>query len=362
MSLEAVDWQELFPVFRETFKIWSPGLSRQDYLEYQKKQADHPWARRHIRHLVLTNGKKIVSSLKFSSVELQVRGETFQIAGIGAVYTQLAERNRGYASKLMKETVKLARKEGYQGLILFSDIDCEFYSRFGFEEIGSADLLIHLPFQKNRILPTNVTEIETGKFSIEADGQRLYVKQELITEAHLDTLTRHYGQWLRTQPYGIRRSSHYFDFKLMREAFLHNNSRLSWPALSLTTISRNSEQDKSCGYVISESAGGVLRILEVAGTEDIREVLWASMLIFALQQKLMRIRAWEGLASDFAPSFNLRQLIKRFGLDVSFPESYKGQLNYYSRTWGKGMILPLEEKLSELHQVAPCPLVELDHL
>lgn len=402
MKLEPADWQTLLPVFRETFKIWSPGLSRRDYLEYQFKQANHPWARRNLRHFTLKRKGKIVSSMKFSTIELKARGLSYKLAGIGAVYTQLDCRHMGYATELMEAAAELAESESYQGMILFSDIDCEFYARFGFEEIGAADLLIHLPFLKGKpAFPSHIsceddcgadlndggaqnydtqnydtqnyetqngstqngsTKIDSPKnarINLTLDGKSFELLHEKLLPEHLDFTARHYMQWLSRQPYGIVRDRNYFSYKLMREMFLHSHSRLAWPALNITKVSENGRPG---GYAITESAGGVLRILEIVAPQEFREPIWAGLLVHALKEKLMRIRAWEGLANDFAPSFNLKQLIKKCGLDEILPTGYKGQLNYYDRSWGRGMILPFDDKLADLHLTAPCPLVELDHL
>jgi len=360
MKLESADWQDLLPVFRETFKIWSPGLSKSDYLAYQRKQAAHPWSRRHIRHLTLHSNGKIVSSLKLSNIELQVRGVNYRLGGIGAVYTQLAHRNQGYASELMELSLQLAKDEGYKGLLLFSDIDCSFYERFGFQEIGAADLLIYLPFIKGKPdFPSHINIKEDGTITIDSDEGRFELHNERLRPEHLDSATRHYRQWLRRQPYGIDRDRQYYSFKLMRESFLHEHSRLSWPAISIMQVTTSG---RVAGHAITESAGGVLRVLEIAAPRHVREVIWTALLVRALNEKLMRIRAWESMAADFAPGFNLRQLIKKQGLAAVFPADFRGQLNYYSRTWGKGMLLPFDDKLSDLYLTAPCPLVELDHL
>ncbi len=360
MKLESADWQALLPVFRETFKIWSPGLSQRDYLEYQFKQANHQWARRNLRHLTLCRAGKIVSSLKLSSIDLQARGRTYKVGGIGAVYTQLACRNMGHASELMEAAIELAKSEKFQGLLLFSDIDCGFYRRFGFEEIGAADLLIHLPFIKGKpVFPPHIKVENDADTSIEIEGKQFDLHNEKFLGEHLDYTTRHYRQWLRRQPYGIERDRQYFSYKLMRETFLHNRSRLAWPALNIMTVKT---RENFVGYAITESAGGVLRILEIVAERSAREAIWAALLIRSVNDKLMRIRAWEGLAADFAPAFNLKQLIKVAGLEEIFPAGFKGQLNYYDRTWGRGMLLPFDDKLDEFHMTAPCPLVELDHL
>ena len=360
MNLEFADWQALLPVFRETYKIWSPGLSRSDYLEYQSKQSSHPWARRNLRHVTLTRGGKVVSSLKLSNLNLQVRGKEFKVGGIGAVYTQLDCRNRGYASKLVEETIELAKQEHFDGLILFSDIDCSFYSRYGFNEIGAADLLITLPFIKGKAeFPDHINAENEAVMTISVDGDRYEFCKEKYLPQHLDYAQRHYGQWLRSKAYGVERDKIFFDYKLMREMFLNTHSKLAWPALFVYTVRRN---EREAGYAIAESAGGVLRIMEIAAPQECREAIWMALLVLAVKEKMIRIRAWEALAEDFAPSYNLKQLIKKAGLDTIFPNGYRGQLNYYNRSWGRGMLLPFDQSLEDLHLTAPCPLTELDHL
>lgn len=360
MKLEQADWQTLLPVFRETYQIWSPGLSRSDYLEYQEKQIDDLWARRNLRHLALMRGQKVLSSLKLSKLNLQIRDRTIPIGGIGAVYTQLDSRNQGYASELLDQTIDLAKEEGMQALLLFSDIDCEFYSRLGFDEIGSADMLIYLPSNKNHThIPDHFRFEGNDRIIVESDGRQVLVDRQELSFEHLAEVARHHRQWLRLQPYGIERDERYFHFKLMRESYLHNHSRLSWPALKLTTASFDGN---ILGYAITESAGGVLRVLEVVGKGSTRDAIWGALLVRALKDRLSRVRAWEALAQEFAPSYSLNQVLHRLGLKAVTGESYKGQLNYYQRSWGKGMIMPLEEELEGLCQIAPCPLVELDHL
>lgn len=360
MSLETADWQDLLAVFRETYKIWSPGLSRRDYLEYQIAQSNHPWARRNIRHLTWNQEGAIVSSLKLSSINMQVRGQSFLIGGIGAVYTQLKFRNKGYASDLMEACIDLAKSESFHGLLLFSDIDCSFYERYGFEELGAADLLINLPFVKGKpTFPPHIQVDEDGSVSVEVDKVVYKLQSERFKQTDLQYASRYYGRWLRRQPYGIYRDPLYYSYKLMRETYLHEHSRLAWPALTISTVSADGSPS---GYAITENAGGVLRILEIAAEQKVREAIWCALFVRALTEKFMRIRAWEGMAADFAPGFNLKQLINKCGLSELLPQGYKGQLNYYNRTWGKGMLLAFDEDLSHLHMTAPCPLVELDHL
>lgn len=360
MKLEQADWQRLLPVFRETYQIWSPGLSRSDYLEYQEKQINDGWARRNLRHLALMRGQKVLSSLKLSKLNLQIRDRFFKIGGIGAVYTQLDSRDQGFASELLEQTIDLAKDEGMQALLLFSDIDCDFYARFGFEETGSADMFIHLPVNRQNIsMPENFRVKNIDTIEINLDGKTFSVHQKKLTFADLDDVARHHKQWLRLQPYGIERDVRYFHFKLMRESFLHTHSRLAWPALKLTTASVDGHVQ---GYAITETAGGVLRILEVVGKRTARDSLWGALLLRAFKERLSRVRAWEALAEEFAPSYSLGQTLHRLGLQDIAGESYKGPLNYYQRSWGKGMLMPLEEDLERLLRIIPCPLVELDHL
>ena len=55
------------------------------------------------------------------------------VKGIGSIATPLYLRKKGYASLLIKETIKqLEQEENYNNFFLYSDIGIEFYKRLGF--------------------------------------------------------------------------------------------------------------------------------------------------------------------------------------------------------------------------------------
>lgn len=63
------------------------------------------------RHLFLFDGEKLVSYLKIIKRKTKFKKNNIVIGGIGAVSTLQMYRGRGYATRLLKETMKILRKE-----------------------------------------------------------------------------------------------------------------------------------------------------------------------------------------------------------------------------------------------------------
>ncbi|HEY9786205.1 MAG TPA: GNAT family N-acetyltransferase [Candidatus Obscuribacterales bacterium] len=357
MALETAEWQDLLPVFRETYRIWSPGLTPERYREHLYRQTTHPWARRHLRYLVLRRGNKIVTSCKLYEVTISSRGHDYRFGGIGAVYTQEAERGLGYATELMQEIIVCTQKEGYDGLLLFSDIGDSFYLQFGFDELGSTDVYAYIP----RAHPLKDADCEPVPANLSFESWLGKVEAETVPleRKHIARAAAHYGRWLRSAPYGFKRTHHYWDFKLSKEQFLNAYSRLSWPCLQITFAAIN---HSTIGYAITECAGATLRILEVIGSGETREVLWQTLLLKARADGITRIRGWEANARDFAPSYSLKRLARLDALRELQANGFSGQLNYYERGWGRGMILCFNPETRAFQSVNPCPILELDHL
>jgi predicted GNAT family N-acyltransferase len=99
---------------------------------------EHDWARHHVRSLVLRSREgETLSSLRLYAVRGLHRDTEIRLGGIGEVLTPEELRGRGYASRLLRLTLELLEHEGIDGAYLFSDIDPDFYSRFGFVAICS---------------------------------------------------------------------------------------------------------------------------------------------------------------------------------------------------------------------------------
>ncbi len=327
MKLVTADWREILKVLHQTFEIWSPGLDRQGYYFYVWRQMSHPWSRKNFRFLVYRDRETVVASCKLYDIELAGRGITHRFAGVGAVFTQLAFRGLGHAKRMLVKVIDRCRRQGYDGLLLFSDIGPDYYEKLGFQDLGCNEFFMYIP-------DTGGGESEPAP---PAEIASLLELEPRVTPGeleHIPILERHYSRWLRRQPFGFARSPEYWSFKLGREIFLHHHSQWSWPRTELVEV-----PGTEGGYAIIEYSARTLRALEIAGPADARLMLWQSLFALALKRGARRIRAWEGLRPDFMKHPNLAE-----------------------RQWGCPMILPLRREIESWSNFRPCPILELDHL
>lgn len=349
MLLQVAQWNDILPILRDNFSIWSRGMSRSQYHAFLCSQLKDRWLRRHFRYLVYKVDDNIAASCKIYELDFVVKGQTLNFACISAVYSQIGLRFMGFAKRMLYSVIDDCKRRGVDGLILFSAIDKNFYETFGFTEIGGYDLLIYLPENE-----TDFTE--AGAFSID-EAARLCGFDLEISKDRITQLARYHRRWLSRQPYGIERTEDYFSFKFAREKFLTEHSRLNRPQLKVLSCSLSKGE---IAYAIIEIAGEIMRVLEVVGSESGRGETWSKLFDLAKALKLRFIRGWEALLIDCAPGFtsfvSMPQYEDKFG---------KPKIVCYERDWGKPMILPISgtaERLSEVFlSTFPCPLLELDH-
>jgi hypothetical protein len=251
----------------------------------------------------------------------------------------------------------MAESQGLAGVLLYSEIGDGWYADFGFEPFSAIDFHIDLnEFRRNNltVMPSQSDQIQmitahhrSGEISRLETG----LPRELLSQ-----LTRHYGRWLRHQPFGLSRSEEYLAFKFGREEFLIEYSSLNWPKKTIWMLS---ESENNSAYAITEQSDSTLRLLEIIGSTAGRQAIWQTIFRSALENGVERLRGWEAVIRDFAPSFSLKQLCP--------PENRtllnRGALQIYSseRTWGLPMLLPLKEGVSDWWSYYPCPFLELDH-
>ena len=142
-------------------------------------------------------------------------------------------------------------------------------------------------------------------------------------------------RYLPSLPWGIKRDDAYWNFKLFREQFLQQFPQTGRPGLEMLSIDMSSPAG---GYAIFEQDRKILRVLEVVGRADTREILWRNILRTALLRRVHLVRGWEAVAPSFV----------------------KG-MKYVTRDTGLPMLLPLSKPAEDWEQVLPCPLLELDH-
>lgn len=399
-KLEIADWCEIQRILKETYEIWSPGLSRDCYRDFVLKQMAHPWSRSNYQYLILRdsqNSKTPAASLKYYLLNFNFRGKQLKFAGFGAIYTRKNLRGCGYASELIKLSLDRAWYDGCHGTILFSDIDPAFYASFGFFDFNNEKFVLSLKQKtsssdlpsvetagtttsggkaaskkrKKKVAPGSEISVSRGSMITEVDSGHtgphdwatgFKVEDDIVAECqHLSTdpeqidfVTRHYRRWLRKQPFGFERSSLYFHFKIMRENYLAEHSVLSWPRLELLSI----EHGKAEGYAIIEYGGRVVRILELIGDEYSRRLLWKAVIARAQDLDAVRISGWEAVLTDLQPGFTINQFATIDGV----VRDNLASLGYAEKQKGRTMILPFKEELEDWMTICPCPVLELDHL
>ncbi|MDZ4836699.1 MAG: GNAT family N-acetyltransferase [Candidatus Melainabacteria bacterium] len=459
-KLEIAEWCEIQRVLKETYEIWSPGLTRECYRDFVLKQMQHPWCRWNYQYLIVRDKKKSktpAASLKYYKLNFNYRGKTLKFAGFGAIYTRKDLRGHGYATDLIKLALDKAWYDGCHGTILFSDIAPEFYASFGFFDLNNEKFVLSLKQkksdsngqsaasqfepgggtaagtatdaqtgaetdaqagittneqsssgnqqtnttadektstaldeqQKSISTPTNLdmqipgqpvvntltlpgdTNVSVGAMLATAEhghtgpadwATGFVVEGDIVVQCRhlttdddqIDFITRHYGRWLRKQPYGVERSRLYFHFKITRENYLAKNSGLSWPRLELLSI----EDKHVSGYAIIEYGGRVVRILELIGDENTRRLLWKGVIARTQDLDAIRISGWEAVLTDLQPGFSLNQLAT---IDDTIKESCDS-LGFAEKQKGRAMILPFKEELEDWLTICPSPILELDHL
>jgi len=119
-------------ILRDTYPLWSEGLSPEAYARYNTAQRRTPWGAAHLERVALVEGDTLVASAKRYDLSARLDGRIRRVLGIGAVFTALDRRNQGGASTLMAHLLEAGVAEGYEFALLFSEIGPSYYERFDF--------------------------------------------------------------------------------------------------------------------------------------------------------------------------------------------------------------------------------------
>jgi predicted acetyltransferase len=85
---------------------------------------------------VVVAGGKVVSCLTIVPAAVQIGSARVSMGGIGNVSTLPEEQNHGYASALMRDTLRVLREQGFWTSVLFP-FSFSFYRKFGYELGGN---------------------------------------------------------------------------------------------------------------------------------------------------------------------------------------------------------------------------------
>ncbi len=132
-----------------TAALWANGRTFDAYVAQTLELARTAYSKRHYETLGLRVGKKIVASFKRYQRMARLGEHRLAAIGIGAVFTPVEQRGRGYASAMLAMALDAARAQRFDFAYLFSDIHPQFYKTLGFVELSSrlitfrADSLSH---------------------------------------------------------------------------------------------------------------------------------------------------------------------------------------------------------------------------
>ena len=113
-------------LFEEGYKVWSKNRTFEQYCADNSKE--DALGTRH----VIESGGEIVSSIILLKLK-DFRGN--KVHGIGSVLTPEKHAGKGYATMLIKHCLNTVSKDAL--IFLYSDINPQFYARFGFRALPS---------------------------------------------------------------------------------------------------------------------------------------------------------------------------------------------------------------------------------
>lgn len=357
MQLIIADDIDHIQISRQLFDLWSSGLSKEHYKYFFWQNHNTAWAKRNIYRLAFKNRNEIVCTCKITKLDLTKRNHIHNIWGLGALFTALNWRNKGLAKKLIKTIIDQAKTKNINGILLFSEINPDFYASLGFKRLGNLDFEINPKFhtQEKNIEKTEIT-IETRSSNGIATGNKynsITFKPWLSSDEFVEILRCH-KRWLARQPYGIQRNGPYFSAQLNKLLYLNHSSQTSKRSLHMTLA--KDANGRIIGYALTTYSGNALRIFEIIGNSEARTELWQFLLSEANRLDILKMTGTEALMKDFIPPDNLD-----FSDGKNFLSLKAKNIQAYERLLSQPMFLPLHPDLEDLHINNPCPLLELDY-
>jgi predicted N-acetyltransferase YhbS len=125
-------------ILDQTHAVWSDGLDRARYGQYNKAQLATRWGARHLKRLALLEADQVLASAKRYDLTATLDGRVVAVAGIGAVFTPPELRGHGFGQQIVNSILDEARRDGCGLALLFSEIGTPYYERLGFTAVPLA--------------------------------------------------------------------------------------------------------------------------------------------------------------------------------------------------------------------------------
>lgn len=84
----------------------------------------------------------LLSSLKRYSIEIKFQDQLFKTIGLGAIFTSKIARGQGLAKILIEKVLAEEKDRGTALALLYSDIDPNYYKKFGFIDFPAYDISV----------------------------------------------------------------------------------------------------------------------------------------------------------------------------------------------------------------------------
>jgi predicted N-acetyltransferase YhbS len=161
-TLEPEDY--VHEVLPHSQSLWAGRRTFDEYVDEFRAAAGSGWGRRRFRTLGLHVDGELVASCKRYERVLRCGEREYLAAGIGAVFTPVPLRGRGYATALLGAFLDAERAAGTDLAYLFSDIGTEFYARLGFAALPSRTITLRadaLLTERVAIATLNAADLST---------------------------------------------------------------------------------------------------------------------------------------------------------------------------------------------------------
>jgi GNAT superfamily N-acetyltransferase len=143
MKLVTAEGALLERILDHTFTIWNEGLTREAYSRWNAAQLRTRWGRAHLQRFALVDESgSLLSSAKRYRFDARLDGRAVRMCGVGAVFTPVERRGRGYATVLLEQLLDRERRDGVELAALFSEISPAFYERLGFQPLRLDEVIV----------------------------------------------------------------------------------------------------------------------------------------------------------------------------------------------------------------------------
>ena len=124
-------------VLPESFALWGDGRDFATYAADLRAMAATTYAKRRAFLVGIREIDGYAATCKTYDREIRWRTRSLRATGIGAVFTPLASRGRGYATAMLGALLDAERAAGRDVAFLYSDIHPAYYERLGFVALPS---------------------------------------------------------------------------------------------------------------------------------------------------------------------------------------------------------------------------------